>query len=242
MDLFKYFEIETTTVCNLRCSTCPVSIAPRPVHFMEESLFKKAVEELAQMGFAGYFSPHVYNEPLADERLPRFLRHAKAVNPAMRVLLFTNTTLMTPDLYREFADAGVEEFVVTTDNPVIARSCERLLAKLSPAERKLTRTRSIAKEALYNRGGAVEGLPNLAPPKTCRVPSDYMVVDAWGHALFCYNDYVGESGLGDITTRSIADIWSDPAYAVLREQAEQGQYHMRFCLACRQSAREEARP
>jgi len=236
MALFSFFEIETTTVCNLRCPTCPVSVSPRPVHFMDESLFSKAVEELAGMGFAGTFSPHFYNEPLADERLPRLLRLAKTVNPAMRIVLFTNTTLMTPQLFRELADSGVEEFVVSTDNPVIARSCERLLAELGPPERGLVRTRTISNSALYNRGGTLTGLPGLTQPATCRAPSDYMVVDAWGEVLLCYNDYLREHPLGSLAKRTILDIWNDPAYEKIRLDAAKGHYTQGICHRCRLSS------
>lgn len=68
--------IETITTCNRKCSYCPNSLYDRGLVMnqsrMESALFRKIIDDLAQSGWRGEIVPHLYGEPLLDERLPAF--------------------------------------------------------------------------------------------------------------------------------------------------------------------------
>jgi hypothetical protein len=78
-----HLDIETTTYCNRRCSYCPNSVFERSLrkneHLMAPALFRKIVDELADISFKGSLSPHLYGEPLTDSRLISFMDYAHAM-------------------------------------------------------------------------------------------------------------------------------------------------------------------
>ena len=70
--LFKTVEIETISTCNRKCVYCPNHSYERPAGLMEEAVFYKLIDELADIGFSGTLSPHFYGEPMLDKRLEKF--------------------------------------------------------------------------------------------------------------------------------------------------------------------------
>ena len=231
--MFKAFEIETTTVCNLKCANCPVATRPRKPALMPEPLFRKAVDELAGLGFSGDFSPHFYNEPFADRRIVDLLGYAADRLPDARFVIFTNATLLTPDLFRAMqAACPVAEYVVSIDEPVIEKAVTVLKRELSPGEGGLIRTRRLADGFLSNRGGLVEPGDDLVHPGRCMMARDYMVVNAYGDVVLCYNDYLGSETFGNIGEQSLMDIWNREDFRAVREDAANGVFHTDLCRAC----------
>jgi len=234
--VFRAFEIETTTVCNLKCANCPVATRPRKPANMPEAMFHKAVDELAELGFSGDFSPHFYNEPFADKRIVDFMGYAADKLPQARFVIFTNATLLAPDLFRAMqAACPVSEYVVSIDEPVIGKAVAALTGELSAGEGALIRTRRLADGFLSNRGGLVEPDTGLVRPGRCLMARDYMVVNAHGDVVLCYNDYLGASTFGNIGEQSLMDIWNRPDFRAIREDAADGVFHTDLCRACRLS-------
>lgn len=64
--LFNRVSIETSTVCNRRCSFCPLSKIRRAKEFMSFDLLHKIVRELANLRFEGVVQLFLLNEPLLD--------------------------------------------------------------------------------------------------------------------------------------------------------------------------------
>lgn len=234
--MFRAFEIETTTVCNLKCANCPVATHPRKPAHMPETLFHKAVDELAELGFSGDFSPHFYNEPFADKRIVDLMGYAADRLPQARFVIFTNATLLTPDLFRAMQVAcPVREYVVSIDELVIEKAVTALKKELSADEGAMIRTRMLVDGFLSNRGGLVEPDTGLVHPGRCMMARDYMVVNAYGDVVLCYNDYLGNSTFGNIAEQSLMDIWNQPDFRVIREDAAKGVFHTDLCEACRLS-------
>jgi len=81
-----YFEI--TNACNLACSFCHGT--KRPIHYVTEAEFIRAVSELKKVVNYLYF--HVMGEPLLHPELEKFLSIAGEMG--LRVILTTNGTLL----------------------------------------------------------------------------------------------------------------------------------------------------
>ena len=64
--LFSQVLIETRTDCNKRCSFCPQSFYKRTVESIKWSVYKKIIDSLAEIGFAGRIALLVSNEPLLE--------------------------------------------------------------------------------------------------------------------------------------------------------------------------------
>lgn len=87
-------SLETHSVCNHRCYFCPVSVAPRPAHFMPTELFESIVEQLGPYHdtIEGVFLNN-YNEPTVDKR---FVDQCRTVMRAeLPLAIVTNATGLT---------------------------------------------------------------------------------------------------------------------------------------------------
>lgn len=56
-DFFTNVAIETTTVCNRKCPYCPHAYIKREEAFMDTSLFKHIINELAKINYTGTITP-----------------------------------------------------------------------------------------------------------------------------------------------------------------------------------------
>ena len=228
--LFENLEVEINSQCNLRCSTCPNKEHSRPNSTLPTEVLWRIVAELKSIGYAGSVSPHFYNEPLMDSRLADILEHVRRELPKVTITLFTNFTLMTPELYRRLAKSA-DAFVVTVDEPAVKRKVDAVSAHLTPEELSKLHTRSLNDTGMSNRAGAVDlAGKTVQPLAQCGIPEHYMVVDAVGDVHLCCNDYFGKALFGNVSERSLLSIWNDPLYVRARAQAKALAHPM--CRTC----------
>jgi hypothetical protein len=232
-DRFHRVEVETDSRCNRACSFCPVSVAPRPAHRMSEALFIDILDQLAEVGFRGRFSPHFYGEPLADPRLPALMAEVRARLPRAKVVIYTNGDLLGPERARALLDAGVALFIVTFEHGPSA-AWRRAAPTLRPAERRRFLVRSFEEgvEQPFNRGGMMAFPGREYHQQACFAPASALVVDAWGKVRLCANDYQGEVEWGDLNTERIAAVWAKPAFVAERRALLEGKFTKPICLAC----------
>ena len=118
LDIIHDINMETSTVCNRRCSYCPNSIYDRGLEKNKKDmpfwLFKKIIDELSEINFEGRLSPHFFNEPLLDERIFTLIKYAITKLPKARIVLYTNGDFLTPITYNALIEAGVSGFVITS--------------------------------------------------------------------------------------------------------------------------------
>ena len=69
-------QIESTNICNAKCVFCPRDEMHRRQGVMSFDLFKKIVDECAELGIT-HVRVHNYGEPFIDRRLVEKVRYAK---------------------------------------------------------------------------------------------------------------------------------------------------------------------
>jgi radical SAM protein with 4Fe4S-binding SPASM domain len=100
----RYASIQNCTHCNARCSYCPLTKNPKPKRFMSMELFRRAVEQVASVE-PRWVMLNQANEPLLH---PEFLEQAKCLaDHGLKLKLFTNGTLLRPEISRALADLNV---------------------------------------------------------------------------------------------------------------------------------------
>jgi len=107
-------QVQTTSVCNARCTICPYkdSWFIKNPGYMSDELYVKILDDIADYDpiFFGKFCPYLCNEPLADKNIVQRLDLArqKLANPYLEVS--TNLALATrnqiDDLIRVFERNG----------------------------------------------------------------------------------------------------------------------------------------
>lgn len=138
-----YASVETCSLCNHRCSFCPVSVDPRSMEVMPQPLFERIVDEiLACADPEMAFFLNNYNEPTVD---PMFLdRMDLLFRRNVRIALLTNASRLTPPKVEKIRGMGklrylginlptvdearYTELHGTTDLPQILENVEHLVA------------------------------------------------------------------------------------------------------------------
>ena len=107
--------VETGTICNLNCPTCPtpreVVVGARPAKNMEFEIFKKIIDN-SHKSFSGvtlYWS----NEPLLNKNIARMVRYCNELN--LYTFISTNAMLLTENIFKELVNAGLDELLVCVD-------------------------------------------------------------------------------------------------------------------------------
>jgi len=106
-------SIETTNLCDARCTICAHPIMKRAKGKMETELVISIIDQASKAGVRRLFLSG-FGEPLLDKRLPDFVTHARG-----RAILFigivTNGSLLNGQLSAELIDAGLNEIYISAD-------------------------------------------------------------------------------------------------------------------------------
>src|SRR5215203_6336694 len=91
-------QIESTNICNAKCVFCPRDDMHRRQGVMSLDLFKKVVDECAELGIT-HVRVHNYGEPFVDRRLVDKVRYAKQKG-IKEVGMISNGSLINEDVAR----------------------------------------------------------------------------------------------------------------------------------------------
>jgi len=118
-------SIETTTVCNLRCSYCPHStIHAKPPEYMPEEIFYRIVDSFKEYlpDYAGEIIPSMYGEPLLDKRLETFVAYIRRQFPKSVINLFTNGHYLTIERYHRLLVSFPSQLLIYLQMAIILQS------------------------------------------------------------------------------------------------------------------------
>ena len=232
-------EIETINRCNNDCSFCPVNRNNdnRPLKKMSEELYKKIIDQLADLNYTGYLSLFSNNEPLIDKRITAFLDYARKRLPSARLCLFTNGILLTNELYEVLIEK-LNYLVIDnySDEMKMIPSVEELYCKYKNEKTKCDVKIYIRKktQVLSSRGGES---PNRTIDVTyesgCMMPLMQIVVRPDGKISKCCQDGLGISTIGDLTKETLIQAFQNKARNCLcNELIENGRAAISGCKHC----------
>lgn len=98
--------VENTNLCNSKCLMCPHSVMKRKQGVMEMNLFKKIIDECAEIGVEKV-NIHNFGEPLMDKDFVLRLKYAKSKGIA-QVGTSTNGAKLSKSLSKEIILAGLD--------------------------------------------------------------------------------------------------------------------------------------
>ncbi|MDH5302055.1 MAG: radical SAM protein [Gammaproteobacteria bacterium] len=105
-------QIETTIKCNATCWFCPQNNALRQPNYMEESIWKKIIDESRGLGVT--YRPFLLNEPFADKRMVDIVRYIKQ-DPTAKVEFNTNGSMLTHKVTDKLLEIGVDTMRFSID-------------------------------------------------------------------------------------------------------------------------------
>lgn len=243
--LFRAIEIETLNRCNGKCSFCPVNVYsdPRPYAKMNFELYKKIIDELHDLKYAGVISPYSNNEPYLDERMPMLLKYTKESLPKAKLFLFTNCSVLSLDKFKQSIDY-LDYLVIDNynTNKTELNKNPKIIFEYCTKERpellsKIDFSMRLSDEILSNRGGQA---PNKAYSEIqkfervkCHYPFGQLIIRPDGKISLCCNDALGKYTLGDVNTDKLIDIWYSDTYMKIRtEMMNNGRKNLPLCKDC----------
>ena len=242
--LFYHLQLETVSVCNNDCAFCPVNVHvdPRPTLYAGQPLIDKVAAELKALDFAGRISLFNNNEPLVDKRLPAITRQFREACPKAEINILTNGKLITWDLVKQLAEAGMNHIGINNyddDNafiPPVAAFLEEWEARPINAIRVVVTVRKKT-IVLSNRAGDA---PNKSQsiesrPWFCQFPFEQISINPLGEISLCCNDALYRHKLGNVLDpdQTLERIWTSPAYADVRRTLAQGRRQdIALCAGC----------
>ncbi len=111
----KVLNIETTSVCNLRCPMCPrTTVMERKPEHMDFKIFKKVVDEASLYGVGGVWL-HVFGEPLLHPQIISFIEYIKKFDNIKNVGISTNATVLDEETSRRLLSSGLDRIILSVD-------------------------------------------------------------------------------------------------------------------------------
>lgn len=245
----RIIAIENTTECNRRCPYCPHFWSPRESHVMELSLYRKIIDDLAEIHYEGtvLFAP--WDEPLLDPRLPSLVEYAKRRLPRCSIVILTNGDLLTLELFRDLRRAGVAEcdvsdhFKIADGHYVINKPAEaiRTYRKVGKEDRKrihfhdLNYKRIRGLDSFQNRSGAVP-LDNCISTQqacgTCNLPEMILTIAHDGRVVLCARQWEETPVFGNAGSERVYDIWRKVEFSNARRKLRHGVFELDICRRC----------
>ena len=106
-------QIESTNICNAKCVFCPRDDMHRRQGIMSVELFRKIVDECAELGIT-HVRVHNYGEPFVDRQLVEKVRYAKEKG-IREVGMISNGSLITEAVARGMIEAGLDAINISVD-------------------------------------------------------------------------------------------------------------------------------
>lgn len=106
-------QLETTNACNLHCTNCPHKDMRRRIGFMELEVYKKVIDGCVELEVDDIYLSGM-GEPTLHKSLVDMVAYAKTSGVA-KLALYTNATLLTPQLSEGLIEKGLDELYVSVD-------------------------------------------------------------------------------------------------------------------------------
>jgi radical SAM protein with 4Fe4S-binding SPASM domain len=223
-EIFTAVEIEINSHCNLSCSYCPNNEYKRiETGSMSKELYYKIIADLKEIGFQGRISYDFYNEPTLCKNLVHFVEYTKQQLPKVRIVLYSNGTLLNDQLFNQLESAGVDRYIITKHEEVEDYIFETTYSLLSDQQKEKVMYKHNSEIEKYNRGGLLDHIgdkiKNLTP---CYIPSWLISITNKGTVLPCFEDFFQELAMGDCNKQSLKDIWYSDKFVSFRKELKMG--------------------
>jgi len=185
---------------------------------MPEWVWRKIVDNLADMEYTGKISPHFYGEPLMDKRLPSLIDYASE-NLDGAIVIATNGDYLTDNLLQELIRAGLSYLLVTNYDEKLKSEILYFRQKY-PGYIKYRSYKDIRN--LMNRAGQIFNCKTIYSG-SCPRPESQLVINWQGKVLLCCNDFYAKHMFGNVNTQSIEEIWNNKEFKKVRNILNRGQ-------------------
>tara|TARA_B100001123_G_scaffold448692_2_gene610921 strand:- start:6097 stop:7005 length:909 start_codon:yes stop_codon:yes gene_type:complete len=252
--LFSFIELNINEICNRKCVFCPRAepeIYPNQNIHIDMKIVEKIAEQLEELKFTGIVNISGTGEPLLTKYIVDIV--GEFGRRGIHVEIVTNGDVLRrkngPKLIKDIYAAGLQQFVVSMyDGPEQIEAFNDLFASCG-IDKSLYSLRdrwydeSEDYGLLYtNRAGNIgfEHLSDIAKEKlinsgksACFYTHYSMMIDWNGDALLCCQDMYNRTvKFGNVKSKPLIDIWTDPKLLEFRNKLKNGDRSSSPCNNC----------
>jgi radical SAM protein with 4Fe4S-binding SPASM domain len=204
---------------------------------MQWNIFKKIIDSLTNIGFAGRVALLVSNEPLLDTRLVRMIRYARRKSPRFFIDITTNGVLLTIEKIDELLSAGLDNMNINDYRNDRDDFKDKISNNLIPIVKtyknnpKITYNARSTTEQLPNYAGVILQNFNFADFGFCNFPFRKLVFDVNGNVMLCCNDFKHATNFGNIKDANVLELWCSSQMNEIRQNLLQDK-RIGLCSKC----------
>lgn len=221
LTMFYGVDIETTTICNRKCSFCPNKFGKRPREKMKEKCFYKIIKDLGTINYNRRISLHLYGEPLLDQRICKFIKYTRKKCPESFIFINSNGDYLTCKLFERLMKAGMDLLYITQYDDKMNKNIRTVLSWLNKKKRWWRKNIYVRVKNNFtdNRGGLLPEMVNIKKPlrANCPRPRTKLAINWQGKVLLCCDDYFGKVIMGDANKQSLMEIWNGRRFKLFRK-------------------------
>lgn len=220
--LFDHILIQTNNQCTRKCSFCWYGMKDIniPDDVMSEDLFRKIIDELAEMDYSGRVSLFEMNEPLTDPRIFAWVKYVKQKLPNSWQMLATNSDLLTGESAVRLIDGGIDYLNVSSYSDNDYDKAELLMRRLPKRiSDRIVNSRLTIEQMIDNRGGNLPHIQKVQAPlkEPCSRVNHILYIKPNGNVVLCFGDYLDLNLLGNIKEQGLREIWFGEKFQTLRK-------------------------
>jgi len=211
--MFTQVLLETRTDCNRSCKFCPQAHLIRPLKIMEWEIFKKIIDELAEINFSGRIAFYMTNEPLLETRLLAMIKYARSKSARFFLDITTNGINLSSNQLDELLNAGLDNININdyrNDREKYPNKISQSLVSVVTdfkSNPKITYNNRSTNEILSNYAGTILGEKRKLPTAFCNYPFRKLSISAEGNIILCCNDYTYITNFGNVMEKPLKEIW-----------------------------------
>lgn len=237
-----FVNIETINRCNGTCPFCPANVKAetRPLKKMSDELFYKIIADLETVEYDKIISLYINNEPFLDTRMPQMLKYVREHLPKATVLIFTNGTMLTPQIMDEIADCFDQMYINNYNTKYeLLPSSKAVFEYVKANEAKFCKCKisiqmRYANELLANRAGTAPNKPATQKKYKwlCLMPYTDMCIFPDGKVGLCCNDTKEVTDYGNVREESVLKLFNSDKLNETRRQMASGRNNIEYCSVC----------
>lgn len=218
--LFRHVNIQTNNRCTRKCHFCYYGIIKElpPIELMPEDLFKKIINELAELNFKGRISLYELNEPMTDERIYKFLNYIRKKLPRVFQLIVSNGDLLTRDKTEKLFNSGLDELWINCYSEDVVNRNVDLAEYLINKNYKAKIIKNHKATEWDSRAGNIKKYHRKARKAPCELVYKQIIVKPSGRISSCVNDFFDINVMGDVNNQTMEEIWFGDNFKKLRRQ------------------------
>lgn len=218
---FSRVNIETYGYCNRKCPWCFYvdGFPKRKQGIMEEWVWRKIIDELAELSYGGRLTPAFYGEPLLDKRLPKLIRYARKKLDC-RIHITTNGDYLTKKLLLTLIKNGASYFRVTQYDEKPNCKIEKL-AEEYPEYIRYLHYKTDTKQLRDRYGFILKH--KLNKQIVCNQPVTRLFINWEGDVLLCCSDFYATHRFGNVKNEKIWTIWNNTEHLKIQQLLWKGE-------------------